>query len=154
MVGVPVDPLREVPLVAKPAIPPDRAVAFLGRGWPGVGVDRPVELAFAAVAAVTRLAPHHLADPLGGDGLLGFPELVLAGALRADLKHAAGLADRIAAIDRLLHRQRQRLLAVHILADFHRLDRHLGVPVIGRRDEDGVDVLVVDDLAVFHRPGG
>src|SRR5262249_48864675 len=36
----------------------------------------------------------------------------------------------------------------------HRLDGDLGMPVIGRGDQDTVDVLVVQDFAVFHCAAG
>ena len=44
---------------------------------------------------------------------------------------------------------RERLLAVHVLAGFHRQDRGGGMGVVGRRDRDGIDPLrfLVEHLA-------
>ena len=44
--------------------------------------------------------------------------------------------------------RRQRLLAVHVLARLAGVDRDQRVPVVGRGDDDRVDVLVVEQLAV------
>ena len=43
---------------------------------------------------------------------------------------------------------RRRLLDVDVLAGRDRVDRLLAVPVIGRGDEHGVDVLAIEDAAV------
>ena len=54
------------------------------------------------------------------------------------------LGVRVAAVcdcdrTRLLGREREGLFAIHVLAALHRLDRHVGVPVVGSRDADRVD---------------
>ena len=59
--------------------------------------------------------------------------------------------DGVAAGQRLRDGVRERFFAVHILAGFHGLDGDLGVPVIGRRDDNGIDVRVVEYALVFHR---
>ena len=41
-----------------------------------------------------------------------------------------------------------RLLAIDRLAGLHGVDRHLGVPVVGNADQDGVDVFAAEDLAI------
>ena len=42
---------------------------------------------------------------------------------------------------------RQRLLAVNVLARLRGLDGTEGVPVVGRGDDDGIDVLAAEELA-------
>ena len=49
--------------------------------------------------------------------------------------------------------QRRRLLQVDVLAVLHRGDRDQRVPVIRRADDDGVDVLVGEQLAVVGVAG-
>ena len=48
-----------------------------------------------------------------------------------------------------LERQRERLLAEHVLARLQRLDRDLHVPVVRRDDADNVDVVPVEHVAVI-----
>jgi hypothetical protein len=79
--------------------------------------------------------PHGL-DVVGAGALLA--------ADRADALRSPGLVDHDAA---LAQHQRQRLLDVDVLAGPQRRHRHQGVPVVGRGDDDGVDVLVVEHLS-------
>jgi hypothetical protein len=101
-------------------------------------------------AADGRGHPLDLADASGAHERDGQEEdpVVIAALLGADLHDAARLlgdpAERLALVDR----QRQRLLAVDVLARLHGVDADLGVPVVGRADDDGVDVLAVEELAV------
>jgi hypothetical protein len=55
--------------------------------------------------------------------------------------------DRLLDRQRLGDGQRQRLLAVDVLAGLERLDGHLRVPVVGRGDEHAIEGLVVDEVA-------
>lgn len=66
----------------------------------------------------------------------------------ADLEHASGLLDHF--FDQLvfIDRQRQWLFAVYVFAGQHRFDSDLGVPVIGRRDHDGINVFTDQDFAI------
>ena len=50
-------------------------------------------------------------------------------------------------------RQRGRLLQVDVLAGLDRGDRDERVPVVGRADDDGVDVAVGEQLAVVGVAG-
>jgi len=69
---------------------------------------------------------------------------------------AARLEDRRVPPDRLGHEvgpadgQRQRLLAVDVLAATGRLDGAQGVPVVGHGDEHRLDVVPGEHLAVVH----
>ena len=65
------------------------------------------------------------------------PVWKIAAGLLGDLDHGLALGDG----------QRQRLLAVDVLALAHGVDGDQGVPVVGRGDDDGVDVLAVEQLA-------
>ena len=56
----------------------------------------------------------------------------------------AGLGDSAGLVDRVGH----RLFAVDVLARLHGVDGHLGVPVVGRGDQDSVDVLAIEEPAV------
>ena len=81
----------------------------------------------------------------GLDGLLEVLRRPLLGADRHDLvvlprggDHRLALGDVVA----------DGLLAVDVLAGHHGVDRRQGVPVVGRGDDDGVDVLAVEQLAI------
>jgi hypothetical protein len=60
--------------------------------------------------------------------------------LPCDAFHDAPLADR----------EREGLLAVHILAGLAGMDGLQGVPVIGSADDDGVDLTAFEQLAVIR----
>lgn len=74
----------------------------------------------------------------------------------ADLEHASGLLDHFFDQLAFIDRQRQWLFAVYVFAgqhrfDFagqHRFDSDLGVPVIERRDHDGINVFTDQDIAI------
>ena len=94
--------------------------------------------------------PPHFADPPAADQLAGqrIMGVLLAGSqLAAGLEHAIELADRLDHRRAFVDRQRQRLLAIHVLARLARLDRRDGVPMVGRGDEHGVDVLAGEHVA-------
>ena len=65
--------------------------------------------------------------------------------LHADGEDLLGLLDRLGDLAGLVDRVGHRLFAVDVLAGLHGVDRHLGVPVVGRGDQDGVDVLALED---------
>src|SRR5262245_24937999 len=89
-----------------------------------------------------------LAELAVADQLAGLAEL-LGGALLA-----AGLDDAVVLAGCLDHRpplgdgQAERLLAVDVLAGLAGVDGDQGVPVVGHGDDDGIDVLAVEQLAV------
>ena len=68
-------------------------------------------------------------------------------ALRAHLDHAAVLAGRGDHLPAFPDVVGQRLLDVDVLARLAGPDGGQGVPMVGRGDDDGVDVLVVEQLA-------
>ena len=119
---------------------PEVVVEFLGRvlrivvaelvvvGLPGASDDDPAELAGADV--IER------GDELAGAALpgadLGDPLVLLGGG-----GHRLGFADVVT----------DRLFEIHVLAGLAGQDRRQGVPVVGRGDDDGVDVIAVEDLA-------
>jgi hypothetical protein len=77
----------------------------------------------------------------------GLAQRLHAAAMDADLRDALGLIGHLDHPPAFLHRQRQRLFDIDVLACATGIDEHDGVPVVGRGDGDGIDVLVVDDTA-------
>ena len=74
-----------------------------------------------------------------------------AAALHAHLTHASELPRPLRHHAALLHVVAAGLFHVDILARLHGPDGHQGVPVVGRGDRDGVDVLAVEQAAdVLH----
>ena len=74
-----------------------------------------------------------------------------AAALHAHLAHASELPRPLRHHAALLHVVAAGLLHVDILARLHCPDGHQGVPVVGRGDRDGVDILAVEQAAdVLH----
>ena len=82
------------------------------------------------------------------DDLLGLGEMIPASLLRADLDDLfallIGVEHRVEPHDRV----GRRLLDIDVLARRDRIDGLLRVPVVGRRDEDRIDVLAVEDAAM------
>ena len=97
--------------------------------------------------------PQHAASARHGGGhRVQFAEVAVAGQLageaepavgallRARLQDAPGAPHRLANGSPLSDRQRQRLLAVHVLARLHRLNGHERMPVFRRSDRHGVNI--------------
>ncbi len=158
VVGAPVGELAAGVLVppAEIAVAPLLAVVDLGRlAEPhvpvqlGGGLRHGERAAGRAVADGRRDLPD-LADPARADHGHGQQEhpVVVAPLLGADLDDPAGLLGDLAELLALVDGQRQRLLAVDVLARPHGVDADLGVPVVGRADDDGVDILAIEELAV------
>ena len=109
-------------------------------GRRGVRRDRVVPGARRAVAVDLALDERDLSEPAAPDELGGLLRAAHAHVLAADLHHLAALLggrdERLA----LLPRVRHRLLDVDVLAGGQRVLRHLQMPVIGRGDDDGIDV--------------
>ena len=82
------------------------------------------------------------------DQLAGQAEPVVRAAAGSRSARCACCSRRLDHLAAFGDRQRQRLLAVHVLARLAGVDRHQRVPVVGRGDDDGVDVLAVEQLAV------
>src|SRR5260370_10151520 len=133
---------------AEPGLPVDVVIALAV--WAGVLVDGPIPFAFDGVAMVGSLAHDHLADHAVGDGLARLPPLVARGGLRADLQDPLGLIHGADQLLDLLVGVAHGLFKVHVLAMVHGIERDLGVPMVGRGDDDGVDVGATDDLAVIQ----
>ena len=75
-------------------------------------------------------------------------ELHFRALLRADLKHAVGLARTLTDLLAFVDGERERLFAIDVFAGTHGVDGDLGVPVIGRDDGDHVDVVAIEQLAI------
>ncbi len=100
---------------------------------------------------VAALAHQHLSDRAIGDCFFGFVPLVGRRGLRAHLEHALGLLHRRRELLGLLDGVAHRLLDVDILTVIHRLHCNLSVPMVGRRNEHGVDIGPAEDLPVVER---
>jgi hypothetical protein len=81
---------------------------------------------------------------------MGLPVDVIGGVVRPHLEDLAVPLDGVAHLDRLLDRERHGLLAIDVLPRVHRVDRHFRVPMVGRGDDHGVDVLPVQQLSVIE----
>ena len=131
---------------------PQAEEAVRVRGAAEVGVEvGDVGVVLRGGVAVVAVDVLDVADEAVADDHRGRAELA-AGALPG-----AGLEDALELLLgrhdelRLLDAVGEGLLAVDVLAGLHRLDGHVGVPVVGRDDDDHVDGLVLDDLAeVVH----
>ena len=89
------------------------------------------------------LADVPVADQFAGETAMRAERTLL----RAVLEDRSILVDRGAQSLVLLDAQAQRLLAIHVLARAHCRQRDRHVPVIGRGDHDGVDVVACQDFA-------
>ena len=97
--------------------------------------------------------PHHgdAADAAGVDEpLLGLDEVRIAALLRAGLQDTLVLPHRAYDLVAFHRMQRQRLFDVQVLARPARGHGDLAVHVVPRGDDDGVDILAVEDLAVIN----
>ena len=63
--------------------------------------------------------------------------------LRADLNDAIGSLRRVGHPAPFLDEKRERLLDINILAGLASEHRQQGVPVVGSRDDDGVDIFTI-----------
>ena len=104
---------------------------------------------------IARITP-----PLGKYGLdlaqsscsykfAGTPDRGIRAVLAAVLKDPSIPLNRIHHLPALLHGDRYRLLAIHILACLYRMDGYGGVPVVRRHDEHCINVLTGQQLAVI-----
>ncbi len=91
----------------------------------------------------------YLADRALADQLPRFLIQDRTGALAAHLEDPASPALRLNNSQTLLDLLHDRLLAVDVFARFHGVDRHAGVPMVGRGNDDGVDVLPRQHFFVF-----
>ena len=81
------------------------------------------------------------------DQFLAFLIVRAASLLRADLHDASVLLRDLGQPAAFPHEHAQRLFDIHVLAGGARHHRHQAVPMIGRGDDDGLHVLVVEQLA-------
>ncbi len=121
---------------AKPAI-----VIDVGRC---LAVRIPTHPGRADVFVVPGLDPEDLAELARADdldGLLKMGRGTLLGADGHDLVVLAGRGDHRLALGHIVP---DRLFHVDVLAGHHRLDRRQGVPVVGSRNNDRVDILAIE----------
>ena len=127
--------------VAEEAVPVDGFLAGVERDGVLPGADGRV----AIVASLDRIDG---ADGAVGDQLASLVVEDRAGVLAADLEDSAGLflgGDDVVPLGHLVD---HGFLAIDGLAGLHRINGHPRVPVVRHADEDGVDIVAVQDLAV------
>ena len=95
-------------------------------------LDVIIPFALRIVAHVGVLPHHERTDLAGPDQLGGLVPARIRTNLRTDLEHAASLLDGIVNLESFLEITRHRLLAINMLAGFHRRDGTRGVPMIDR----------------------
>ncbi|MBM3988345.1 MAG: hypothetical protein FJ294_10380 [Planctomycetes bacterium] len=140
-VAAPAEEHRRIPLGLARGPAPRVPVEGLARD--DLVVDAVEPLAALGVAAIRGLREGRLADGVGGDQLLGLPVLAVLQELRAALEDVLRVGEhRRAQLERLLEVVGHRLFAVHIEPRRHRVDGLLAVPVLGRRDQDAVQLLL------------
>src|SRR5439155_16250008 len=133
----------------------DRVVGALRRrAEPQVPRQPRLHLLFRQVARLARAADAHgdgpdLPQPPAAHDLGRLAERAedVGPLLAAGLEDAAVLAGRVDAGPGLGQRQRERLLAVHVLARLAGQNRRDRVAVLRRGDADGVDVLAAEEFA-------
>ena len=115
---------------------------------PGIDAQRPALKPCRAASVPAQVDLENLADPAALDQLARLLDVGHAPLLHADLHDLPvpilGLDDR-RAFGEIVG---QRFLDVDVLAGVAGIDRHRHVPVVGAADQDGVDVLAVEDLAI------
>ena len=122
---------------------------------PAFPVERRGRVAFRNLAGITplvddaRRAPNVAEQPLANDRCRGHELAAHRALLRTDLEDFAVFLLRRANQHVLFKRKGQRFFTEDVLARLHRFDRHLRVPVVGRADRDGVDVVSVKDAAII-----
>ena len=94
-----------------------------------------------ALAHVPTSMNRTVAQPAAAEQLAAGTARRNRAILRAHLEDATVPTCRIHHRSGLANRQRQRLLAINVLAQPARLDRRSHVPVVGRGDRHGVDVI-------------
>ena len=150
---------RAVIPVIPPAEEPDRVERPLRAPRPGSGPSRSSRARRRSESSIARRRSSELRlyrasmactlpiEP-GLDQLLDLVVEDRAGVLAADLEDGLGLLLGGDDVRPFVDAADHRLLAVDGLAGLHGVDRHPGVPVVGNADQDRVDVLAGEDLAI------
>ena len=137
------------------------------RGRVLVGTIRPRPEPLVPIEPFRRITRRTLAEPVREDvrdtrgaaraeravlarinRLLEFPIGVVSAAVEAHGHNLIGILLRVDHRAALGNRRRQRLLAIDILARLDCVNRHDRMPVVRRRNADGIDVLVGKELPV------
>ena len=122
-----------------------------GRTDPLIPVDRSFELSFPQRQAVVQpvRADHPYRSQLARTPQV--PRLVIqriAASLHAYLDDSVGSMDNLDHLDAFFGRAAQGLFDIDVLAGSDRIEQHPVMPVLGRGDDHGVDVLVVEQLSI------
>src|SRR6266851_7081276 len=128
--------------LAKPALPIDIfGLRFI--------LQEVVPLARYAVAAVKALAPNQGPQFAAFDELGALVPTRGGAALRTDLIDLSGALNCVINLEGLVEVAGHRLLAIDMLAGFHRFHRDLRVPRVVSSNQNRVDILPIEDLFVI-----
>ena len=99
--------------------------------------------------AAGQAAEHGMefADGAVADNLAGLTEADVGALLAPTLEYAFVVVHRVGHSATFGNRQRQRLLAVDILAGARRLNDRNGMPMVWQRNEHSVDIVAIQDFA-------
>ena len=104
------------------------------------------------VPKVARLDRYQFPNPAGANQLAG-PLIMGPGTLlRADLDHSLVSPRRRNHPAPFAHEQRQRLFHIHVFSRRAGQHRHQCMPVVGRRDDHGIDIFVLEQLSEVAVP--
>ena len=128
--------------VAQPSVPVNGLFVGVGRDGidPGAAVGVAIPDGFDGV---------HLTQPAGVPDFLGLGIKNGTDALAADLQDALVRLNRLDHGKAVFERVRHGFFAVGIFAGLRRFDHQTAVPMVGRRDNHGVNVLAVEEAAIF-----
>lgn len=136
-------PLRRV---AEPLLPVDMTVA---RGvGPGARIDGPVPVSLWIVPAVGALHRDHFSDGPGLDDVADFVPSRPGKRLHTNLHDALLLLRRGGNLRGLFGGVRHGLFAVDVDTAIERQKCNRGVPMVGSGDEDGVNILALQQFLV------
>ena len=123
-------------------VPVDRL--FVCVWWDGVDPS-----AAGGVAVRIRLNHEHVTEPSRVKNILGFRVKDRTDPLAANLDDAISPLRRIDHGKSIFHRMGHRFFAIDVLAGRTGIGNHLAMLVVCRRDDDGVDILAVQNFPII-----
>jgi hypothetical protein len=104
---------------------------------------------FGIVPAIGALTPNQGAelpffDPGGGFVIHG-----IGAKLRPELERFFRFRDGIVNLEAFFEIAREGLFPINMFARLHGIDGHLGVPIVHRSDNDGIDILAFEKFSVI-----
>src|SRR5882672_721206 len=115
----------------------------------GFAFDRIIPLATEAITAVVTLTPDERANLAALNNLRAFMPATSGAALGTNLENLPGLLDRVIHLERLWEIPCERFLTIDMFACLHGVDGDTGMPRIVRGDEDGINIIALQELAMI-----